>query len=95
MFQKILPHLKQLLIILLGAVGLCYLAWYNRFPLTYSDTGTYIIHGFETKIPVDRPIYYCLFIRHISMAASLWFVILTQGIFLSYLLYRFMDSPGT
>lgn len=54
----------------------------NGYPLVYSDTGTYIAHGFSGRIPFDRPIMYCFFVRHISLSASLWLVIVLQAILL-------------
>ncbi len=51
----------------------------NGYPLVYSDTGTYLYSGHSGIVPVDRPIMYGLFVRHISMSYSLWFVIATQA----------------
>lgn len=75
------------LVILFGALILCYYAFYNMFPLVFSDTGTYINSGFKGVVPIDRPIVYGLFIRHTSLATSLWFVVFVQGIIISYLIY--------
>jgi len=62
-------------------------AFFNGFPLLYSDTGAYIASGFEGKVPLDRPITYGLFLRHASLAHSLWFVVLAQSIIVSALLW--------
>lgn len=59
----------------------------NGYPLVYSDTGTYIASGFSGRIPYDRPIMYCFFLRHISLATSLWFVIVLQAILVWFTLW--------
>lgn len=62
-------------------------AFFNGYPLLYSDTGAYIASGFEGSVPGDRPITYGLFLRHASLAHSLWFVIAAQALLLSSLLF--------
>ena len=67
-------------------------AFYNGYPLVYSDTGTYVSSGFEGKVPMDRPIVYGLFIRHMSLAVTLWGPVLVQGFLLAWLL-RLLWQP--
>lgn len=73
-----------------------FLAFYNGFPLLYPDTGTYINSGFTGVIPIDRPIFYGWFLRHISLAESPWLVILAQNAIVAGLLWvtlrRFVRS---
>jgi hypothetical protein len=76
----------RILFVLIGALILCSIGFQNGYPLVYSDTGTYINSGFANEVPDDRPIYYGLFLRHISLASSLWLVILAQGLTMSWLL---------
>lgn len=83
-------HLRNALLILGGALLLCYTGFSNRYPLTFPDTGTYIFSGFEGKVPDDRPLTYGLFVRHISLAESLFLVIFTQAILLAYLLLLYV-----
>jgi hypothetical protein len=73
--------------ILLASAAMLLPAFFNGFPLLYSDTGAYIASGFEGKVPLDRPITYGLFLRHASLAHSLWFVVLAQSIIVSSLLW--------
>lgn len=80
---------KNFLLVLGAAFFLCYFAFENRYPLTTSDTGTYVQSGFTRDVPDDRPILYGLFIRHISLAESLYFVILAQGLLLAYVLFLY------
>jgi hypothetical protein len=67
-------------IMLLGA------AFYNGYPLVYSDTGTYIFSAYDWKVPGDRPITYGLFILFCSLGWSLWLPVLVQCVLLAWLL---------
>jgi hypothetical protein len=62
-------------------------ALYNGYPLLYPDTGTYIASGHSGIIPVDRPVFYGLFLRHISLSKSLWLLVIAQSALCNYLLY--------
>lgn len=73
--------------ILIAVLASMYAAFYNGFPLVYSDTGTYLRSGFEGEIPIDRPIFYGLFLRHISLSESLWLVVFVQAWITSWLLH--------
>lgn len=75
--------------ICIAALLLCYMGFYNGFPIVDSDTGAYIFSGFTNTVKEDRPIIYGLFLRHISLAESLWLVIFVQSLILSYSLYLF------
>ncbi len=83
--------------ILVAALCMLWTAIYNGYPLVYSDTGAYIFSGFEGVVPMDRPIAYGLFIRHSSLAASLWFTIIAQALLTSALLFfivtKFIAEP--
>lgn len=60
----------------------------NGFPLLYSDSATYILYGFWQGVPIDRPILYSLFLRHISLAYSLWFPVFAQSAMVLYLVFK-------
>ncbi len=64
-------------------------AFWNGFPLVYSDTGTYIASGMQSNIPQDRPLVYGFFIRHSSLLESLWFSIFAQASIAAALIYVF------
>ena len=88
--------LLDILLVLLCGMLLCYMGFVNAFPLMYPDCGTYILSGFTLKVPVDRPIFYGLFVRHISLQTSLWLVIWTQGTLLALVVfYYFKYLSGT
>jgi hypothetical protein len=81
---------KNLLVLLSGSLLLSYFAFQNKFPLTYPDSGTYINSGFSNFFPEDRPVFYGWFIRHISLAHSLWLVAFAQAFLTSYVIFRFI-----
>ncbi len=83
-----LSRYKFILFVVLGALCLMLDAFYNGYPLVYSDTSTYLASGFELQTPVDRPITYGLFIRLTSLnGLTLWTVIFVQSLLLSYLVF--------
>jgi hypothetical protein len=63
-------------------------ALYNGFPLVTSDSGTYIGSGFQNWVPMDRPIFYGLFIHFTSLNSSLWFTIISQAIIGHFLIWQ-------
>lgn len=65
-----------------------YYAFLNRYPITYADTGTYIISGFENTIPGDRPVFYGWFLKFSSLQLSFWISIFFQSAILFYLGYN-------
>lgn len=79
---------KSLLFYLLSPLLLMIPAFYNGYPLVFSDTGTYIKSGMELIIPSDRPIMYGLFIRFFSFGHSLWPVIYVQSLLVTYCLWQ-------
>jgi hypothetical protein len=83
--------IKWVLIII--ATGMfMYPAFYNGFPIVFSDTGTYIKSGFEYVVPDDRPIFYGLFLRYTSLATSLWFSVFAQSFIVSWILYEMIEK---
>ena len=71
---------------LIAGILLCWPAFYNGFPLVYSDSGTYINSSFELLPPPDRPIGYGYFIHIVTWKASLWPIVIAQGLLLSALI---------
>lgn len=84
---KKFPILTQSIFFILSILSLLWPALYNGFPLVYSDSGSYIHSGFVNEIPIDRPIFYGLFLRHFSLATSLWFIVVSQAIFVYFVVY--------
>ncbi|MEO5775973.1 MAG: hypothetical protein ABIQ27_03655 [Flavobacterium sp.] len=80
--------LKKILFYLLAAFTLLIPAFYNGYPLVYSDTGSYIFSGMDLVIPEHRTIMYGLFIRFFSLSFSLWLVVFMQSLMVSYVLWH-------
>ena len=78
--------------ILLGGLLLTFSGLHNGYPFVYPDTGSYIFHGFDGAVPPDRPLAYGLFVRHISMMESAFWVIFAQGILTSLFIYWFLGA---
>lgn len=73
---------QYILLFFLLSIVLCIPAFYNGFPLFFTDSLGYIISGFEGKAGNTRLWLYGGFIRHVSLWESLWLVLLAQGIIL-------------
>jgi hypothetical protein len=82
--------IKKIQILGIGTFILCLIGLYNGYPLVYSDTGTYLYSGFDTFIPLDRPITYGLFIKFFSFKYSAWFVIIVQNFLTAFVIYEFL-----
>jgi hypothetical protein len=75
--------------ILLATLALLGAAFYNGYPLVYSDTGTYIGSGFDGQIPNDRPVVYGLFLWFFSGGGlSLWPTIFVQCLLMAFVLKK-------
>jgi len=84
------------LLVLLSAIVLCNMAFYNGFPFFYSDTGTYLWTAFWDYKPIDRPMLYSIFLKHASLSTSLWLDVLAQALSVAVLLfYCFKYFTGT
>ncbi len=66
-------------------------AFYNGFPIVFSDTGTYISSGFSGTVPIDRPIFYGIFLRHTSLGSSLWLSLFVQSFIVANILYAMVQ----
>lgn len=86
------PTIRYILDILLGVLLLSLIAFYNRYPLVDSDSGTYIHSGFEKFVPNDRPVPYGLFVRVFSFNISPWLVILFQNLITVFVVYETFNS---
>ncbi|MCK6638581.1 MAG: hypothetical protein L6Q81_00730 [Bacteroidia bacterium] len=74
-------------LLLFSSILLCWIAFYNGYPLVYSDTGTYLESGFTLETPLDRPIMYGIFIRLASLNGfSVWTIVFAQSLLLIWLI---------
>lgn len=80
--EKLLVRVSSSLITLLCLLSA---AIWNRYPIVYSDTSSYLVSGFHLETLIDRPITYGLFIRVCSLNGwSLWTVVIAQSMLLAF-----------
>ncbi|MFC2112805.1 hypothetical protein ACFLTA_06000 [Bacteroidota bacterium] len=82
-------RIRTIFYLLATGLLLCFWGFYNKYPLVFPDTGTYLLSGFTNVVPKDRPLIYGLFLRHASLAETLWLVIWVQGILVSILVFYY------
>ena len=87
--MKILKLIAQLS---LCSIILCGYAFSNKYPIIYADTSAYLWSGFQGIFPVDRPIFYGLFLRHVSLNASLFLVIFVQSLIVTSMIFLFLKK---
>jgi hypothetical protein len=73
--------------ILIGTLLTASLGLYNNFPFLYPDTAAYLESGILGYVPLDRPIFYGLFLRATHMMDNLYFSMLWQCLLLAYVAY--------
>lgn len=71
----------------LGALFISSWVFYNNYPLVYSDSGTYLRSGFEGYYPLDRPVFYGWFVRHVSLKSSLYLPVFVQALMSSWVIF--------
>jgi hypothetical protein len=86
--DRLMAQLPAVAMVIAGALLLCWPAFWNGFPLMYSDTGAYLATAFEGKVPMARPTGYGLFIRYAAMGQHIWWPLLVQGLLCALLLWR-------
>jgi hypothetical protein len=79
--------------VITGGLILCFCAFFNHYPLLYSDTGAFITCGAEDVFNSAR-VYYGLFIRHISMRETLFLVVFAQSLLVSWLIHTLVEQFG-
>lgn len=64
-------------------------AFYNKYPLFFSDSGTYLVSLFDKRfVPMDRPFGYGFMMRFVSMKLSLWPIVLFQNLIATLLVWK-------
>lgn len=69
-------------------------ALYNRFPLFFPDSGSYLSASFVKLSVIDRPIGYSLLIKlsmMLGIANSLWSVVIIQAVITTYLIFKLCE----
>jgi hypothetical protein len=73
--------------LIIGALILNWVTYYNGYPIIYIDTATYLKSGFNFDTPADRPITYGIFCMLTSFyKLSLFLTTFFQNLILSWLL---------
>ena len=72
--------------VLLGAVLLLWPAFWNVYPLVFSDTGTYLTQAIHRYLGWDRPVFYSLFLYPLHLQQTLWPPIIAQAVLAAWLL---------
>jgi hypothetical protein len=80
--------IQSILFYLLTPLVLLIPAFYNGYPLVYSDSGTYIRSGIELILPPDRPIMYGLLIQSVDFNFTLWPIIYIQAFLVNLILWK-------
>ena len=75
---------------ILTVIILSLIALYNKFPLLYPDSGTYLSSSISLFPAVDKVIGYSLFIRIVTWQATSWTIVLFQNLIISYLIFMFL-----
>lgn len=83
--------INSIILLLLSALVSISIAFFNRYPLVFSDTGAYLLTGFKNILLPDRPSAYGVFITHIGLKSTLWLPIFIQAVIASYLIYLFIE----
>lgn len=86
---------KKLLNIFLLALAFLSLVWpaiWNGFPFIFTDSLSYLTSGVELLAPVDRPIFYGLFIRISLLFTEIWGLVFFQAAIVIYLLQRLVNA---
>ena len=78
----------HLAVLIIGTLLMIWPALYNGYPLVYADSGTYINSCIHMETPIDRPLFYGIFLRVTSMQAFLWVPVVLQGMLTTWLLQR-------
>jgi hypothetical protein len=90
--KRRLEGLQILLICALGAGALPLVAFYNRYPTLFSDSGSYLLTGaFFKALPPFRAPVYSLFTRATSLGITAWFIVAAQAMIAVYVLYETCD----
>ncbi|HET6608763.1 MAG TPA: hypothetical protein VFG62_18965 [Rhodopila sp.] len=76
------------LAVLAGAALLLWPAIWNRYPIVFADTGTYLSQAIDRYAGWDRPVFYSIAIFPLHAMRSLWPVVAAQALLTAWLLRR-------
>lgn len=73
--------------IILAAALLLWPAFWNGYPLVFSDTGTYLSQAIEHYVGWDRPIFYSLFVLPLHLTLTTWPIVAAQAVLTAHTLH--------
>lgn len=73
--------------IVLSAVLLVWPAVWNRYPIVFADTGTYLSQAVHGYLGWDRPPFYSLFILPLHLDQTLWPIVAAQALLTAWILH--------
>ena len=71
----------------LAAALLLWPAFWNGYPLVFSDTGTYLSQAIEHYVGWDRPVFYSLFLLPLHLTLTTWPAIVVQALLVAHVLH--------
>ena len=74
-------------VIVFAALLLLWPAFWNVYPLVFSDTGTYLTQAIHRYLGWDRPVFYSLFLYPLHLQQTLWPPIMAQAVLAAWLLH--------
>lgn len=69
-----------------AAALLLWPAVWNRYPIVFADTGTYLTQAIHRYAGWDRPVFYSLFIFPLHAMRSLWPIVIVQALLTAWVL---------
>jgi hypothetical protein len=69
-----------------AATLLLWPALWNRYPIIFADTGTYLSQAIDRYAGWDRPVFYSLAILPLHQQLSLWPIVIAQALLTAWLL---------
>ena len=87
-------RLRVMAMLVLGALILCWPAWWNGYPLVFADTGNYIAQVKLRFIGWTAPPFYSAFLSATDLGLSLWGPMLAQGLIAAAVVALALDQFG-
>ena len=76
---------------LAGALVLAWPAFFNGFPILFSDTHAFLIQAGDVRMIWDKPFAYGVFLRLVDLGVSLWLPMAAQALLVSALLWQIAE----
>jgi hypothetical protein len=70
-----------------AAALLLWPALWNRYPIVFADTGTYLSQALAHYAGWDRPVFYSLFMLPLHLTLTVWPVVVAQALLAAWVLW--------